>query len=200
MAPTSQITGAGATPVERAGHQIRSVASLARKLWYSYCADELYGEDVMFADADPADVVRRYYLHGECGMFAYALSLLTGWSVVNVTSPDAGPLHSCVVAPDGRYLDASGWTTIMKIKKRYGVRSLITAKVEPKAAFGVELYYDDGYCEDLSNAVYAIRMLPNRPFSARAFLAKFTNNHLAGVDMPMSVSGSAITVELRDGE
>jgi hypothetical protein len=108
--------------------------------------------------------VRHRFLHGDCDVFAAALHLVTGWSVVTLVG-STGPVHRLVEAPDGRLLDAGGWTDLDALRHRYRLRSI---RIGVRG--GLELCdlcfpVDDLADGSLSDALLAASSLPWAPFN-----------------------------------
>lgn len=135
----------------------RGHATLAAVAAWYYDVCELYEDD----DLDPenhVEFVRRAFTSSDCGDVAYALHVITGWPVCQLG------LHACVEAPDGRLLDATGWTTAVAVARPYGVKmTRRPLRVEPTAAAGFTIDPDDapgGYNETPARTVSAVRALP----------------------------------------
>lgn len=128
--------------------------------------------------------VRYMYLSGECDAFAVALARMTGWSIRGLIDPEAGPVHRVVEAPDGRLLDASGWTDLSALAKRYRLKkpTLGSAGGEERALGWLEALTDD-YDQGLSDAVCAIRSFPWAPF-AESWFKSLADRPMEGVDIP----------------
>lgn len=129
-----------------------------------------------------ADQVRHFYVSGECHVFAEALHLITGWPVFNVSAPEHGHFHRLVRSPDGRLLDAAGWTDESGLRRRYRLRRLTVSPVpdrdDPFDAFSRE----DGIFPELADAVAAIRQLPGEPF-AEPWFSEMSARPVAGADI-----------------
>lgn len=88
-------------------------------------------EDSSIDPDDHASVIDAAFLTSDCDDLAWVLSKVTGWPAVTLTwnmGRNVGSCltghHSLVKAPDGRYLDISGWTDVSALARR--------AKVEPR--------------------------------------------------------------------
>lgn len=144
-------------------------------------------------DLDPADhveVVRRAFLNSDCGSFARVLSDMTGWPILNLSSPGEGPVHSLVEAPGGRWLDASGWTTRAAVARRYAEPRLEAAPAGTGFVVGMredlgELC-DEGFSEEAARVVSAVRALPGAPFQD-AWFREISSRPYPGVDVPSPV-------------
>jgi hypothetical protein len=131
--------------------------------------------------------IRHAFLRGECDYFAVALHRMTGWPIRGVFSNDIGPLHRVVEAPDGRLLDASGWTSLEALRKRYKLKKRAVLTMSPPGdeemaiGFTVECAGETDWTLEL--AVAAIRMLPGEPFSSSMFM-NMSSRPVAGADHP----------------
>lgn len=76
-----------------------------------------------FLSLPPLRQIVWRYCHADCDDFAATLNAITGWPVLSLGSR-IGPVHRLITAPDGRWLDAGGWTDLAQLKKRYRLRSL----------------------------------------------------------------------------
>jgi len=149
-------------------------------------SDDFDGEEYeRFIEKSPAEKVRHFFCSSDCDAFAVALHRMTGWPIRALSSPDHGPVHRFVEAPDGRFLDAGGWTSLDGMKKRYGIRkALLTEPFGEEIASGyIEDDFFDGYESALGKAVAAIRQLPWAPFDEPEF-REITARPVAGVDFP----------------
>ena len=70
--------------------------------------------------ATTAAIFRQRYNHADCDLLALALHETFGWKVVSI-SGDEGPLHRLVVDDKGRMVDASGFVSEGKLRRRYGL-------------------------------------------------------------------------------
>ena len=150
----------------------------------------------MAEDLDPDDhevVVRKAFMHGACGPFAAVLHEMTGWQLVNLSSPSLGEVHSLVRAPDGRLLDAAGWMTESSIAKRYGLRKPTFTDVTIERLMGLdsmdyEEHGDDGeptgFFRGQSMVVSSVRALSGAPFDEPWF-REMSCREMLGVDTPL---------------
>jgi hypothetical protein len=86
---------------------------------------EVNGQEDLESGDEPVDTnapdeahhryVRENYLFGECAAFAVALNRMTGWPIFQIKSRDS--YHVFLQAPKGRLVDASGYTTLAKIRR-----------------------------------------------------------------------------------
>lgn len=132
---------------------------------------------------DPAAVVKEAFTASDCGNFSLALSEMTGWPIYILGGAD-GPVHALVKAPDGRLLDATGWTDLATLAKRYGVRCLSKC---PEGTRGMATdpgaVNDEGINEEMARVVSAVRALPWAPFNTTSF-RKMALRPLRSVDAP----------------
>jgi hypothetical protein len=146
--------------------------------------DDASDEEMARFDAmPPAEKIRYVYMCGECDAIAVTLHRIKGWPIRGVIAPEHGMMHRVVEAPDGRLLDASGWTDIAELAHRYGTAvALGPAGGEEQATGFIEQDYD-GFDDSIAGAVYAIRNLPWPPFNEKEFAAAAAKP-LEGVDFP----------------
>jgi hypothetical protein len=116
-----------------------------------------------FEELGPVERIQWRYCHADCDDFAAVLSLITGWPVVCFESRTKGPVHRAVQAPDGRYLDAMGWSDIETLRVRYRMRGLRCAR--STNAFS-PLLDDD---EDIARILCTISHLGVEPFNSPYF-------------------------------
>ena len=160
---------------------LRSIAGTARYL----LSDGIHDEEVDRLEIAPdEEVVRIFYTQSDCDDFAIALHRMTGWPIMALSSAERGLLHRFVVAPDGRLLDALGWTNRKSMTKRYGAREPIWAgpgdeRIAHSANIGMDIV--EGIDEHLASAVSAIRRLSGAPFEEEWFRA-MSRKPLEGVD------------------
>lgn len=91
--------------------------------------DAIYflSDDVDEAEMDkikamsPEHIVRLFYTSSDCDVFAVALHRITGWPIVELDDTLRGHIHRLNLAPGGRLVDASGWTDIKTLSKRYAL-------------------------------------------------------------------------------
>lgn len=102
-----------------------------RSLIEQYLSDEI-GRQFWpkLATKDEYAALQTIFLEGDCFDFATALSDLTGWPVYEIQWGTAMPndpaecdmedcgIHRVVLHPSGRYLDASGWTSMQEVLVR----------------------------------------------------------------------------------
>lgn len=105
------------------------------------------------------------YCHADCDDFASALRAITAWPIVAISDRKRGPLHRLVRAPDGRLLDARGWTSLEALRLRYKLTAL------PLAQENVASHSPLGTDEDFHPVVSALLQLPLEPFNTEAFQA-----------------------------
>ena len=127
----------------------------------------------------PLEVVRHRYLFGDCPEFAAVAHFVTGWPVKEFLSDGEHSVHYVVQAPDGRYLDASGWITPEAYAQIHGFAS-VTAKDSPDP----HLDYEDETDEELmEEGVGAMRLFTWAPFNEDWFRA-MTYRPIEGVELP----------------
>ncbi len=157
---------------------IPSLASLA-KAAYESMADRTGGHDLAAIRAmSPLDRIRYRYMEGDCPEFAAALQWVTNWRPVTILL-DGRHIHECVMAPDGRLLDVTGWTSLEQYAALTGLSGVSPIDGFP-ASFDFE---DDTDSELLTEAVGAMRHLTWAPFNEDWF-REMTFRPIAGVDIP----------------
>ena len=171
----------------RVGPGWKPLAELADKARY-LLMDGVWDEEAEELEAAPADeVVKVYYTSSNCDDFAVALHRITGWPIMALSAAERGPIHRFVAAPDGRSLDACGWTDKIAMSKRYGTRKPLWSEpggeeIAHSTSIG-DVY--GGVDEHLADAVSAIRGLPVAPFSEPWFQA-MSHRTMDAVDMPLA--------------
>lgn len=135
-------------------------------------------------------LLRYYYTAAECDVFAFVLHQMTGWPVIGYASFHRGALHRLVRAPDGRLLDAHGWTDLARLDQRYGCYAgYLTPPGGPELCVGLleDDLDDTGFYEGFAAqyAASAIRQLPWGPFTT-ARLRQLTARPVPGVDVPVA--------------
>lgn len=163
---------------------LSQVAANALYALASDCDDDEFDR---LREMSTARVVRYFYTASDCDDFALALHLVTGWPVVSLHSDEEGPLHRLVRSPEGRYLDAYGWTSLPQLARRYGVTDLLVAGAdgtEYLPGLGISLTdLEDGLDEALEQALVAIRELPWAPFNTQRF-RQMSSRPQPGADFP----------------
>lgn len=150
---------------------------------YYYEVCELYEDEDLDPD-DHLEVVARAFTSSDCDAFAHVLSAMTGWERVTFTwqVPDWGCGHHTLVrSPEGRLLDARGWTDLDGLRKRYGAKSGTLGEPRPYGDIGP--VDDEGFDEDLRRVAGVIRALPQAPYQEEAFKTA-SARPVPGVDEP----------------
>lgn len=143
-------------------------------------------EEAFLPEATDEEVLRHFFCHSDCDDFAIALHRLTGFALVALSDKEKGFLHRLVIAPDGRLLDAAGWTDLAGLAKRYGCRApQLSAPGGEELGLGATVGddIDEGIDNALRRAVVAMRHFSILPYSDPAFAAILARP-LAGVDFP----------------
>ncbi len=163
---------------------MRSLEEIAAHQVYLASSTDMGEEEFERVSAmSAAEQVGYFYVSGECHAFAAALHRMTGWPVLDVVSPALGRFHRVARAPDGRLLDAKGWTDAAGLRRRYGVRRLTLSEArDPEDALDA-MSMEDGILDELADAVAAIRQLPWEPFCGAEFRA-MSAAPVEGVDLP----------------
>jgi hypothetical protein len=121
--------------------------------------------DPQAPDAAHHRYVRENYLFGECAAFAVALHRLTGWPLYEIKAPNR--YHVFLQDPKGRLVDASGYTTLAKIRRVHRLPSGTVPQAVPASALVDDL--DDDSLSDpwhhVRMAEFYIRQLPMPPFN-----------------------------------
>ena len=170
------------TPLPRKLTGLKQVAEHALDSLSPNCDDDAFYEMEAMA---PEKIVRRFYTTSDCDLFSTVINHLTGWPVVAVSAPASGPLHRLNQAPDGRLVDAYGWTDLAKLAHRYAAEQISLAHLTA-GSIDDAIYDDldrDGFDHELEYAVVAVRHLPWAPFN-RVRFQKMTARQVAGVDFP----------------
>jgi RimJ/RimL family protein N-acetyltransferase len=109
--------------------------------------------------------VRENYLFGDCAVFAVALHRMTGWPIFQIRSRDS--YHVFLQAPKGRLVDASGYTTLAKIRRVH--RLAPEAVPQPVSAADLIDNLDEDSLSDpwheVRMAEFYIRQLQIPPFN-----------------------------------
>ena len=162
---------------------IPDIAALAR---VARSAMAFRGMDAaMLRRLAPLDAVRMRYLEGDCFEFAVALRHVTGWSVSALETQDGREVHQFAVAPDGRWLDASGWFSRDTFAERHGIAD---TRVSTPAPHGLD--DDDDTAELLVEAIGAMRHFTWPPFCDQDF-RKLSFRAIPGVDIQFGSGGPA---------
>jgi hypothetical protein len=136
------------------------IDAIAAHFYESCC---LY-EDPSIDPADPERVIDAALLTSDCDDLAWLLAKVTGWKAVTVMWSLGGAFtghHSVVKAPDGRYLDITGWTDIAEISARTGVERRKLREVEFRHhPFSFEEKADDEGLDALLSAGHALGRTP----------------------------------------
>lgn len=135
--------------------------------FYESC---LLGEDPSVDPDDHLGVIDAAFLSSDCDDFAWVLSKITGWPgrtlIWNLGSCVTGH-HSVVEAPDGRYLDVSGWTDRAAVAERIGKEErLVTVHEFRHFPFNFAEFSDDEHLEMLFGV---FQVVPRPPFTDSAF-------------------------------
>lgn len=112
----------------------------------------------------PLEQIKWRYCHADCDYFAEALSAVTGWPIVAVSSPTRGPLHRLVKMPDGQMVDVRGCVSEEELQARYGTKKLSFGAGD---AFSVNRDPDD-----LVEELQVFLRLDVAPFNTPAFRAQ----------------------------
>ncbi|MCZ7861243.1 hypothetical protein O9X98_07455 [Agrobacterium salinitolerans] len=137
--------------------------------FYESC---LLGEDPSIDPDDHLGVLDAAFLTSDCDDLAWVLSKITGWPartlIWNLGSCVTGH-HSVVEAPDGRYLDVSGWTDRAAVAARAGKEErLVTAHEFRHYPFNFAEFSDDEHLEMLLGVFHVV---PRPPFTEPDFLS-----------------------------
>ena len=122
-------------------------------------------------DLDPRDhveVLVRAFTTSNCDDFAHVLALATGWPTVRMTwpIPGWGPGHHALLrAPDGRLLDARGWTDEAGLRRRYRAPEALFEDALPSPQSLGQWVDEDGTDEDVARIAGVLRALPHAPYS-----------------------------------
>ncbi|MCV9965034.1 hypothetical protein OIU34_24360 [Pararhizobium sp. BT-229] len=153
------------------------IRDIAEHFYVSCCLDE----DPSIDPDDALGVIDAAFLTSDCDDFAWVLARITGWPartlIWNMGDCLTGH-HSVVEAPDGRYLDVSGWTDRVAVAARAGKEErLVTAHEFRHYPFNfTELNGDEGF--DMIVAVFGA--VGREPFTEDWFKAAI-ERYLGGV-------------------
>lgn len=148
-------------PGNKALTRLPSVSDLADEAGGSIM--DLLDEDGWehFSALSDVEKVRHRYLHGDCDDLALALHYALGWDV-HAVNCEHGHMHRLVCSPEGRLLDASGWTSVKEMESRYGVSPLTVEACEGARACHSCIDEDDP--EALQSVIAALLYLDCEPF------------------------------------
>jgi hypothetical protein len=161
----------------------------AAEHFYESC---LLWEDEDLDPADHVEVLLRAFRSSDCDDFAEVLGQATGWDTVRMTwltrHGEAGH-HALVRAPDGRLLDAAGWTSRAALVRLYGaVHESVTLATGRPTGVSLGELDDDGFDEGLSRILGVIRSLPHAPYRDGWF-RDLVARPVEGADVPAPVFG-----------
>lgn len=112
--------------------------------------DDFYEDDEFEGEDWDEDDGGYNWMHGHCHIYTVALHELTGYPcyLINDIGDDGGvAIHSVVKAPNGKFLDASGYTTLPAMKKLYGLQKPVAEPV-PVKTVALMCAADDSEIED----------------------------------------------------
>lgn len=153
-----------------------------------FAVSDLLDDDAwdLFEGLSDVEKVQWRYCHADCDDFALIVSEVTGWPVVGISAPSAGPLHRLVETPDGKFLDAKGWVTLDDLKKRYKKKAL---RVHRSAEECSSLLSDDSEFHPL---IAVLLQLPVSPYTEDTFRSQLrTFAQAVGFDVALIPQGQA---------
>ncbi|MDW9479066.1 hypothetical protein GOB57_10360 [Sinorhizobium meliloti] len=153
--------------------EIRDIADY----FYESCS---LGDDRAIDPDDHLGVIDAALLTSDCDDFAWVLSKVTGWPartlLWNMGYCVTGH-HSVVEAPDGRFLDVTGWTDRTRVAARIGREErLVTVHEFRHYPFNFSERADD---EGLAMLLGVFDVVPRPPFPEpwfRSALANYRNS------------------------
>lgn len=138
-----------------------SAAAIANDTVLDEASDQ---EQEAFEALDATGRIVHRYRHGDCDDMAMVLADLTGFPMVRLSSPRIGFLHSAVQAPDGRLLDAGGWTSPDAVARLFGQRRVVLGKPEPPSAADPDWMAPEEYVTAVA-ALWHLGMAGREPFA-----------------------------------
>lgn len=117
-----------------------------------------------FEAMDATGRIIHRYRHGDCEDMAMALADLTGYPMVRLSSPRIGFLHSAVQAPDGRLLDAGGWTSLEDVAKLFSQRRVTLSEPVPPSSADPDWVAPEEYVTAVA-ALWHLGMAGREPFA-----------------------------------
>ena len=110
---------------------LQSVASFLAEVNDDVLPDELLEVDWSEApDEACLNLIRRVFMHGSCGDFAYAVHEKHGWPIIRFMG-DNGGVHYACKTPDGLFFDIDGKVSLETIKKRHRFKRVQIAEADP---------------------------------------------------------------------